>query len=404
MRQYLAGRSKARQQQLIQMVRDKKIFIPTVEASLLTGFPSLETLIRSLYPASEFHQKYGGDADYANITDVPSYSWSYASVMAAAGLKYFASGCDNDNGPILLYSRLNEKSPFWWEGPDGGKVLMWYSRGYWQLGILFGGYEGRVASGRESLPIFLQAYSHPEYKSDSVLVYGSQGENTDLFPQQAALADDWNKLYAYPHLQYSGFADAVSTIARQFGDSIPVVRGDGGPYWEYGIESTARSAAIDREAAERAQAAEIFSTVGGLVNPSLRTEPEILARLWNNMVLYAEHTWGYSRSVSDPRSQETTDQLAVKEAFATDARRDVNYVLRRALAALADSIYDPNGTVLVFNPLSWQRSSLVEMDLDKGRELVDLVTQRTAPYEVLSTGASASWRKTCPRWGIKLTS
>ena len=74
-REYMAGRSETRQRQLCQMVRDKKIFVPTVEASLLTGFPSLETLIRSLYPAFAFNQKYGGDADYADITDVPAYSW-----------------------------------------------------------------------------------------------------------------------------------------------------------------------------------------------------------------------------------------------------------------------------------------------------------------------------------------
>ena len=78
--------------------------------------------------------------------------------------------------------------------------------------------------------------------------------------------------------------------------------------------------------------------------------------------------------------------MAVKEAFATDAKRDVDYVLRRGLAGLAESIYDPKGTLLVFNPLSWQRSNLVEMDLDKGRELVDLVTHQTVPYEVLSAG------------------
>ena len=208
-RQYLAGRSEEQQKQLFQMVKDKKIFVPTVEASLLTGFPALETLIRSLYPAFEFNQKYGGDADYANITDVPSYSWSYASVMAAAGLKYFVSGCDNDNGPILLYSRLNEKSPFWWEGPDGGRILMWYSWVYSQLAVLFGGLQGEIAAGHDSIPVFLQAYSRPEYKSDAVLVYGTQWENTDLFPRQASLADDWNKIYAYPHLQYSGFADAM---------------------------------------------------------------------------------------------------------------------------------------------------------------------------------------------------
>ena len=387
-RQFMAGRSEERQQRLFQMIKEKKIFIPTVEASLLTGFPSLETLIRSLYPAFQFHQKNGGDADYANITDVPTYSWSYASVMAAAGLKYFISGCDNDNGPILLANHLNEQSPFWWEGPDGGRILMWYSWVYSQLGVLFAGLQGEVSAGRDAIPVFLQAYTHPEYKSDSVLVYGSQWKNTDLFPRQASIVGDWNKAYAYPHLQYSGFADAIRTIAASFGDSLPVVRADGGPYWEYGIVSTARSAAIDRESEQRALAAEEFSTVSSIVNPGARPEPEVLKRLWNNMVLYDEHTWGADRSVSDPESLETTNQLAVKEAFATDAKRDVDYVLRRSLADLADSIYDPHGTLLVFNPLSWQRSSLVEIDLDKGREVVDLATNQPVSYEVLSTGNS----------------
>ena len=385
-RQYMAGRSAERQQQLFEMIKEKKIFIPTVEASLLTGFPSLETLIRSLYPAFQFHQRIGGDSDYADITDVPSYTWSYASVLAAAGLKYFISGCDNDNGPILPASRLNEKSPFWWEGPDGDRILMWYSWVYSQLGVLFGGLQGEIAAGHDAIPVFLQAYMHPEYKSDSVLVYGTQWENTDLFPRQASIAEDWNKLYAYPHLEYSGFADAMRTIAASFGDSLPVVRGDGGPYWEYGIVSTARSAIIDRESEQRALAAEEFSTVGGLVNPGARPDPEVLRRLWNNMVLYGEHTWGADRSVSDPASLETTNQLAIKEAFATDAKRDVDWVLRRSLARLANSIYDPRGTLLVFNPLSWQRSSLGEFDLDKGRELVDLTSNQTVSYEVLSTG------------------
>jgi alpha-mannosidase len=40
----------------------------------------------------------------------------------------------------------------------------------------------------------------------------------------------------------------------------------------------------------------------------------------------------------------------------------------------------------VFNPLSWQRSSLVEIDLDKGHELVDLATHQAVPYEILSSG------------------
>ena len=50
-------------------------------------------------------------------------------------------------------------------------------------------------------------------------------------------------------------------------------------------------------------------------------------------------------------------------------------MLRRGMGALADYIYDPSGTLLVFNPLSWRRSGLVEMDLDKGLEIVDLTHQ-----------------------------
>jgi len=387
-RQYLDARSEEQQKQLFQMVKDKRIFVPTVEASLLTGFPALETLIRSLYPAFEFNRKYGGDANYANITDVPSYSWSYASVLSAAGLKYFISGCHNDNGPILLYGHLNEKSPFWWEGPDGGRILMWYSWVYSQLAVLFGGLQGDIAAGHESMPVFLQAYTRSEYKSDAVLVYGTQWENTDLFPRQASLADEWNKIYAYPHLQYSGFAEALDRIARPFGHDLPVVRGDGGPYWEYGIASTARSAAMEREAEQRALGAEKFSTLSSMVNPLRRPEAAALKRLWNSMVLYDEHTWGADRSVSNPKSEEAVNQLAVKEGFAQEAKGQVEYVLQRGLAALADSIYDPEGTLLVFNPLSWPRSGMVELDLDKGRELMDLTTNRTIPYEILATGQS----------------
>ncbi|MGA3325120.1 MAG: polysaccharide lyase family protein, partial [Terriglobia bacterium] len=384
-RQFLAERTDEQKQLLFQAVKEKKLFVPTVEASLLTGFPALETLIRSLYPAFEFNQQHGGDADYADITDVPSYSWSYASVMAAAGLKYFAAGSDNYRAPVLLQGRLHEKAPFWWEGPDGGRILMWYSRHYHQMKSLFG-LPPTIAGGRDSLPLYLQIYSRPDYKSDATIIYGTQVENTDLFPQQATVVDEWNKIYAYPHLKYSGFAEAIGYIAGQFGDSIPVERGDGGPYWEDGIPSTARSAALERETEMRALGAEKYSTLSSFINPRLRPEAGVVKQLWNDMVLYDEHTWGDNRSVSNPQGQETVQQLAIKEGFASEAKKQVDYVLQRSLAALADYISDPKGTVLVFNPLSWQRSSLVEMDLDKGLELWDLATNQAVSYEVLSTG------------------
>jgi hypothetical protein len=381
--EFLAGRTPAERAKFLEMVKEKKIFIPPQEASLLTGFASLEVLFRSLYGGFEFNQKHGGSFDYVNITDVPSYSWSYASVLADAGLKYFAAASDNDNGPILLHSRLTAQSPFWWEGPDGGKILMWYARCYFQVSSLFG-LPPFLPAGRDSIPIFLQPYSRPDYKSDAVMLYGTQVENTDLFPQVADLASNWNGQYAYPKIQFSGFAEALEHIAGQMGDSIPTVRGDGGPFWEFGNASDARYVAMERNNEARALSAEKFSAISTLTNPGVQPDRNRLASLWRDMVLVDEHTWTADRSVSDPNIDESRGQIAVKEHFADDARMNIDYLLRRHLAAIAASINNRPGTLIVFNPLNWKRSRLVEYDLRKGSTLLDITTRKEVSFEVLS--------------------
>ena len=115
----------------------------------------------------------------------------------------------------------------WWVGPDGKKVLLWYSRHYHQMRTLFG-LPPAISAGHDTLPLFLQMYETPKYHADATIIYGTQVENTDLFPQQAELVGKWDGVYAYPRLQYSGFHEAIQNIEKQFGDNIPTIRGDGG--------------------------------------------------------------------------------------------------------------------------------------------------------------------------------
>jgi hypothetical protein len=380
--QFLAGRSQEQREKFLKLVRENKIFVPAPSASNATGFATVENLVRSLYGSYGFTQRHGGSFDHSIITDVPSYSWSYASAMAAAGLKYYVAASDNYRAPVLLQGRLHEKSPFWWEGPDGGRILMWYSRHYHQVASLFG-LPPQVAAGRESLTRFLDIYFRPDYYSDGVIVYGTQVENTDLYPQQAALVADWSKVYAYPKLRFSGFSEAMDYITRQFGDRIPVFRGDGGPYWEDGLITDAAVTGLARENEQRAPTAEKFATISSLVNPRVRPDRETLDRLWESTVTFDEHTWEADRSSRDPESQQAVRQRAVKNALTTNGKLLLEHILLRSMAAIADFIDNPSGTLVVFNPLNWPRSGLVEVDLDKGLELVDLVTQQTVPYEVL---------------------
>jgi alpha-mannosidase len=385
--QFLHSRTPAEQDRIIEAIREQKIYVPAQSSNVLTGFPTAETLIRSLYPSANFSRVHGTPFNYANTTDVPSYSWSYASILAAAGIPYFLAGSNNDRAPVLLQGHLNENSPFWWVGPDGGKVLMWYSRHYMQMQFLFG-LPPLTQTGEEVLPLFLEMYQRPSFLASAAIVFGTQVENTDLFPQQAALADQWNALYAFPHIEYSGFHDALANIAEQFGNAIPTVRGDGGPYWEDGIGSDSLYAAMERENESRASSAEKLATIGTLVNPRVAVNREELHSMWANMVLFDEHTWTSWNSVSDPDSDEAIEQLRVKDSRATTATDQRNDILRSGMATLADSVAAGVGSLIVFNPLNWKRDGEVTINLDRGMEIADRATKQPVSYVVLHEGAN----------------
>jgi alpha-mannosidase len=385
MEQFLNTRSASDKQRAMAALKAGKLFVPAQYSNELTGFASAETLFRSLYPSARFDAQHGLPLNYANITDVPSFSWSYASVLSAAGIHELAAGSNNGRAPILLRGHLDENSPFLWEGPDGNKVLMWYSRHYHQMWMLFG-LPPLVSAGEQMLPLFLQMYGRPAYKANSALVYGSQVENTDLFPEQAGLVEEWNRQYAYPHLEYSGFHEALSAIAGEFHGDLPTVRGDGGPWWEDGIAADAYFAAMERETEARAPSAEKLATISSLQNPRIAIDKDSLQALWNEAVLMDEHTWLSAASFSDSENDEATVQLAFKDAHAQAAHLQTDTLMRRSMADLADSINAGPNNLIVFNTLNWPRSGMVSVDLPKGSELVDNATGKVVPTDCADHG------------------
>jgi hypothetical protein len=385
--QFFQTRTPAEKERALLAIRNRQLYVPAQYANLLTGISSTEVLIRSLYPSANLSRENGSPLDYANITDVPSFTWSYASILASAGIPYLAAGSDNYRGPVLLQGRLNESSPMWWQGPDGKRVLLWYSRHYMQMQFLFG-LPPLIDSGRDTLPLFLQMYSHPAYRASTAIIFGTQVENTDLFPQQAELAGQWNSVYAYPHLEYSGFHDALERIEKQFGGHLPTIRGDGGPYWEDGAASDAYYLAMERRNEARALTAEKFATLASFVNSHLEASTAELGRMWTRMVLMDEHTWDSYNSISDPSSSEAVDQLAIKDRYAVNAAADADWITRRSMASLANIIPAGSGSLIVFNSLNWKRSGLVEVDIDKGDDIVDTLTGQRVPFEAVRSGAN----------------
>ena len=385
--QYLAGRSPVRQTEFLRSIRDGKIILPMQYANQHTGVASLEGLIRSLYPSSTLAKRYSLPIGAAHITDVPSYSWSYASVLHDAGVKYFAAASNSWRAPVLLQGRWNEKSPFYWEGPDGGRVLMWYSRAYLQLSSMFGTPQ-RLEAVKDALPVFLQAYSRPEYAADATILFGSQLENTALNVEQAELVHNWAGLYAYPRLEYSSFAEAMSRIESQFQGNLPVFRGDFGPYWEDGFASGSRFTATHRQNQQRILTAEKFGAATSALDPVVRPNESLLDSAWKNILMFDEHTWTFVGATTQPDSRQTMEQLNLKGAETTAASEAITRSIHRSWAQLEYLLGPKEASIVVFNSVNWTRSGFVDADIAEGSSLFDVTNDREVLAETLKIGRS----------------
>ena len=58
------------------------------------------------------------------MSDVPGQSWIFPTLFTHAGIKFYHMG-----GP-LVNKTLGLPPMFWWEGPDGSRLLTLYNNGY----------------------------------------------------------------------------------------------------------------------------------------------------------------------------------------------------------------------------------------------------------------------------------
>src|SRR5687768_4723912 len=88
-----------------------------------TAFCGLEDLVRGLHISRGLSERFGRSPGAAKQTDVPGHTWIFPSLLARAGVRFLHLGCNAGSHPPHV-PRL-----FWWEGPDGSRLLTFYSVG-----------------------------------------------------------------------------------------------------------------------------------------------------------------------------------------------------------------------------------------------------------------------------------
>lgn len=356
----------SRPEDFLRLAGNGRIGVQGFYANPLTGIASGEELSRYMDFYSFLKNKYGVESKCALQNDVPTMVSTVPMILNGHGIKYLSHG---QNRVRVGGHQEMDKTPYYWESPDGSRVLAWkivggYAQAQWMTGT---DDAGNFTHTRSSIKKTVSEFSRRDYPYDATLLHGAFSDNRNSVKSIASIPDQWNRIYAYPKLVLCRGSEFFEYIEANFADQIPVFRGDGGVYWEDGAGSSAYETAITRVAKEQLLSAEKLTALCGS-----RFQGQVKDRFqeaWNNILLYDEHTWGANVSVDKPEAKETIEQWAVKKGFADQAAELAQALIVESAGKFAAGIQTCEDSVLVFNPSGWIRSEVVSFTNRDGKAM-----------------------------------
>src|SRR6266705_1466228 len=320
----------------------------------------------------------------AQITDVHGQPLTFPLLLAASGVKYLASGPNPERAAPLLPAGTATATEgtaypqlYYWEGPDGSRVLHWRAHHYGD-GTRFGFDVGPDEMGHRLSDWLLDqpAFLAQSWPYDTALLYGADWHDNALMKEaMVANLQEFGRRFTWPRIVPGRAEDFFRDVERRYGTKIPVRRGDTGLYWEDGAASTAAQLAAFRSAQLAARAAEIVALWDDRIEPRdddavQRRQGRVDARaaMWRDLRLFGEHTWGADESVSAPASQQTVAQWEYKRRFIDAGAAEARDLLSDALLRLGRATQPGRGR-LVFNAGNWERTDVVRVAAGAGKRL-----------------------------------
>ncbi|KAH3759564.1 glycosyl hydrolase family 38 [Pelomyxa schiedti] len=334
--------------------------------NFLTGCPPTEWMIRQLIRSISALSELGKTTPTtALITDVPGFSWVVPDILSEAGVKYFYPALNLYHANNGLY---NMPQAFWWEGPSGGRVLVFHSFDNYNEGWEMG-WTRSVELVEENAPSWLESLDAEEY-SFTVAALRTLGDITDDGPVAMYLPDvvsEWNEKWLWPHAVIATPTEFFDVLTSDEATKyLPVLQGDWTGYWEDGVGSSAQETLLAREVHHSLLLSLAFGAIQQELDLTKNTTQWDSLMLWaeEGLHLYYEHTWGADISTSQPYDPYTTDQWLFKSQ---PLYNSVAYCaqlspLLTPLAIEFSPVTTPSRTTLaVLNPSGFDKSGIVQI-------------------------------------------
>jgi len=299
-------------------------------------------------------------------TDVPGRAMQMPQLM-------LKSGVDN------MFISRHERGVFNWESPDGSKVST-YSPGHYIdfYNILGKDTDEAIVELAKQALIWSEGYNDvpgEETVMPAVLNFEfiwdpKPVENLDPFIElwnnlEEVENEDGEKLQlSLPEIKFSTLDKFFSQINKSSRE-LPSIMGERPNVWIY-IHGPSHHWALDhsRKADVNLPAAEKIATANALVAGSFSKYPvDLFHDAWESKI-YPDHGWG-------GKGGQSTDDIFLQR-FA-DSNEKSRRIIDNSLSALAGKVNtsrEKGIPILVFNSLSWERSSPVRVSMNFDKNLV----------------------------------
>ena len=311
-----------------------------------TNIPSGESLVRQhLYAKRYFKEKFGVDVKTAWLPDTFGFNWNLPQIYHKCGVDYFVTfklqwQIERNDPPVPFPYHL-----FWWEGPDGSRVLSFLTLGAYSQPV-------QPAEMLEYLKT-LEASAHVD---KLLILYGEGDHGGGPMPAMMDRAVSLMHDPSYPTVRFTKAVDYFHEVqALPQSKDLPVVDDELYVKTHRGTYTTDSQVKRDNRLCEvLLMNAEKFSLIASQFGEPYPQEQ--LQKLWEKVLLGQVHDNIDGSAVAEVYQDAATDY--------GDIKHDGEKLTNSALSTIAKRVntQGEGHAVLIFNSLPWERTDLVSLD------------------------------------------
>ncbi|WMJ23900.1 hypothetical protein RBG61_04320 [Paludicola sp. MB14-C6] len=312
--------------------------------------------------------------------DINGISMGARDVFIDNGIEFLFTNIHTHHGMYPLY---HNQTPYFWENEQGKKLLV-FSGEHYNLGNALGivynkninfmtqnyfgkqnAFDSHIETLKFNVDKCFEQYLEYNYPY-SFLVTSVSGVFSDNAPPNTNILrtiEAFNETYGEEVTMHMVTVEELYHLIKEEIKDAPTYKGDLNDWWANGVGSTPYAVKHYKEAQRMYHLCERLNKKANAAKDCFTREAE------DNLMLYAEHTWGHSSTITNPYDTMVQNLDIRNTSYASKAHESAAKNLNRIQHKLGDKLryYDLDGKIKAFNAGSQEGKMPVEFYVETMR-------------------------------------